>query len=539
MRMTNLFKLTVFGILGIAAACSVSPELEREMDQRAKDVIELRQKAVMPNEQIPDDMIRVKNDIWLGDSSTIEYEGEAVPTYLEAKDGITLISNRPIALFEIGNMISKITGLTVRYAPELEEDSRTSISAADSNQPDMESIGQQWTDSTKMIVNYKGPLSGLLDEVANRFSIWWKYEKNEIYFYKFITKTFVLYTLPTTPDIQSSVTNSSAGEGEDSITAQNGYNPSSVWDEVSATLDTMKTSEGTISMNPGSGTINVTDTPTVIKRVGRYITEMNSRMSKQVAISVKVLQVEVNNDDRFGFDLNATIAASNHLKNTAWQQLGAIDESTSTLSMGLMKGKIDLSATLTGLSKEGNTQIITSGTVTTMNNKVAPIKVMRKERYVKEQSIENNSSGDNDNTTEVEVETDEVNTGFMMAVLPRILGHGRLIIYFNLSLSNIVEMQKIALGNGTAEDAKSGFVQNPITESRGFTQELAMKSGETLVLAGFERVDDETTKVGTGTPDNMLLGGSSEASRSRSILVILLTPVVMESPLDPETRMKD
>ncbi len=537
MRMTNLFKLTVFGIVAIAAACSVSPELDREMEQRTKDTIELRQKAVAPAEQIPDDLIRVKNDIWLGDSSTIEYEGEAVPTYLEAKDGITLISNRPITLFEIGNMISKITGLTVRYAPELEQDDRTSISTADNNQPDIESLGQQWTDSTKMIVNYKGPLSGLLDEVSNRFGIWWKYEKNEVYFYKFITKTFILYTLPTTPTVDASITNS-GGEGEDSVSAQNSYNATSVWDEVNATLETMKTSDGSISMNPGSGTINVTDTPTVIKRIGKYITDMNARMSKQVAISVKVLQVDINNEDGFNFDLGATIAQSNNLKTTSWTQSGALENSTSTLGMGILKGKVDLQATFNGLSKEGNAQIITSGSVTTMNNKAAPIKVMRKQSYIKEQSTTNNGSGDN-NSMEIDVETEDINTGFMMAVLPRVLDHGRLMIYFNLTLSNLVSLEKIPLGSGTEDDAKDGFIQNPITEARGFTQELAMKSGETLVLAGFEQVKDQTEKIGTGKPDNMLLGGSSSADRSRTLLVIMLTPVVIESPLDPESRMRD
>lgn len=67
-------------------------------------------------------MVRVKNDIWLGDTSEIEYDGEPVPSYLEAKDGITLISNRPITLYEIGDMINKITSLKVRYAPQLETD---------------------------------------------------------------------------------------------------------------------------------------------------------------------------------------------------------------------------------------------------------------------------------------------------------------------------------------------------------------------------------------------------------------------------------
>jgi hypothetical protein len=66
-----------------------------------------------------------------------------------------------------------------------------------------------------------------------------------------------------------------------------------------------------------------------------------------------------------------------------------------------------------------------------------------------------------------------------------------------------------------------------------------MKSGETLILAGYERVEDTTDKKGIGTPENMLLGGAQEAKRDRTILVIMLTPVVMESPLSPESRMND
>ena len=65
-----------------------------------------------------------------------------------------------------------------------------------------------------------------------------------------------------------------------------------------------------------------------------------------------------------------------------------------------------------------------------------------------------------------------------------------------------------------------------------------MKSGETLILAGYERVENTIDKKGVGTPENNLLGGSSSAKRDRTILVIMLTPVVLESPLSPESRMK-
>ena len=83
---------------------------------------------------------------------------------------------------------------------------------AKENKPDPETINADWTEPDKMLVSYKGPLSGLLDEIATRFGIWWKYEKGQIYFYKYENRTFVLYSLPTKPSLSVSMGGSSSGE---------------------------------------------------------------------------------------------------------------------------------------------------------------------------------------------------------------------------------------------------------------------------------------------------------------------------------------
>lgn len=535
MRMTNIFKLLTLCILGITVACSVSPEMDREMAQRAKDTLDLKQKAAMPTEPIPDDVVRVKNDIWLGDTSKVEFEGEPIPSYLEKKDGITLISNRPITLYEIGSMISKITSLSVRYAPELEE---TAISQADSNKPSMDEIGTQWTDSTKMIVNYKGPMSGLLDEVTNRFGIWWKYEKGEIYFYKFITKTFVIYSLPTSPTLSVSVGGADAGAS--SISQSSSIEGLDLWSNLESTIQSMISSDANLNIDKASGTINLTSTPTDIRRVAKYINEQNNRVSKQVAISVKVIQLSISNADKYSLDLAATFNKRGSIKQiSAGTHPGDLGDKLSDLTMGISSGSWSVDAAMQALSQEGQTNLVTSGTVTTMNNKPAPIQVVKTQNYISQ--ITKTNSGDSD-TYDVSVETEEIETGFTMSVLPRILDHGRILMFFNLTLSDLLSLDTITVSGGSGEDPSKGdgeTIQNPVIETRGFTQEVAMKSGETLILAGYERVEDSVDKKGVGTPDNMLLGGAQSAEKSRTILVIMLTPVVLESPLSPESRMND
>jgi type II secretory pathway component GspD/PulD (secretin) len=185
-----------------------------------------------------------------------------------------------------------------------------------------------------------------------------------------------------------------------------------------------------------------------------------------------------------------------------------------------------------------------------MNNKVAPVQVTTSENYVKQSSVTTTGSGE-DRDTEVDMQTDTLNYGFSMEILPRILDHGRLIVLFSLTISDLVSMEQFSSNSGSMgsqgndeEDTNSGdkettIVQLPKMQMRGFMQEIAMRSGSTLVLTGFEKVQNATDTAGIGKPKMSLLGGKAYSKDTRDVLVILLTPEVLESPMAPETRMRD
>ena len=523
-------------IMAVMASCSMSTKLDAEIEKEVEVSTTLKEKAKVPTAVAPDDVVRVKNDIWLGDSSTIEYEGAPIPAYLETKDGVTLISNRPISLFEIGDMINKVTSLKVRYATQIEKEIRD---AAKENKPSAKTINADWTVPDKMLLSYQGPLSGLLDEVGSRFGIWWRYEKNEIYFYKYITRTFVLYSLPTKPSLSVNMGGSTDASNATANTSLTSSVEVALWENVEKAITSMIGQDSKLTIDPANGTISLTATPNDVQRVAHYINEQNNRLSRQVAISVKVLQVTLSDKDQYGLNLSA-IFDDNHTKTSILSPSGLSDDITKNLSMTIMPGNFTVSSFIQALSSQNNTTLITSGTVTTLNNKPAPIQVTRKENYISEITKTNSGSSGDSSDYDISTETEEIETGFTLDVLPRILEHGRLLVLFNLTLSDLIELQKVYLNS--SEDAStqdSGqYIQNPIIETRGFTQEVAMKSGESLILSGYERVENEASKTGVGSATNSLLGGTAEASKTRSILVIILTPVVLESPLTPESRMK-
>lgn len=538
MRMNKFVNLALgTAVAALVAACSVSTDLDTTLDREVENTVSLKEKAKAPATPTVTDVVRVNDDIWLGDTSEVEYEGDPVPSYLETPDGVTLISNRPITLYEIGDMLNKITSLSVRYDPTLED---TSKQQADGNAPSLESIGAQWTDSTKMLVSYKGPLSGLLDEVCNRFGIWWKYEKKQIYFYKYITKTFVLYTLPTKPTLSVNVGGSSTdgSAGSSSVSLSNTANID-LWSNIESSIKSMIGKDSQLTMDQSNGTITLTGTPTDIRKVAKFVNEQNIRLSRQVAISVKVLQVNVSDSDQYGLNLGAVFKGKNHITDLGLASAGGLGaEVTNNLSMTILSGQWTLTGAIQALSEQGTTNLITSGTVTTLNNKPAPIQVVKTQNYISE--ITKTNSGSDGSYYDLSTETEEIETGFTLDVLPRILEHGRLMLMFNLTLSDLIELERVDLGSGSSSEGETSgqYIQNPIIETRGFTQEVAMKSGETLILSGYERVENSAKKTGVGSAENSLLGGTATAEKTRSILVILLTPVVLDSPLVPESRMK-
>lgn len=538
MRLNSFGKNSLWAVLfvGLASSCSISTDMDATIEREIKNATALSQKAKVPSKPVAEDVIRVKNDIWLGDSSEIEYDGQPLPANFETKDGVTLISNRPITLYEIGDMINKITSLRISYAGDLDTESRQGAAA---NKPDPQNVNVDWTEPNKMLVSYQGPLSGLLDEIGSRFGIWWKYDKKEIYFYKNITRTFVLYSLPSEPSMNVTVGGSSNSSGASNSLTMTNSAKLEFWKNIENSIKSMIDGKAQISMDSSNGTVAVTANPNDIKKVAKFINEQNVRLSRQVAISVKVLQVNVDDSDKYNLSLKALFSDPAG-GSFGLEGIAGTADSVDNLTMTLLPGNFNIDAAIQALSSQETTNLITSGTITTLNNKPAPIQVVKKQNYISE--ITKTNSGGDSNYYDISTETEEIETGFTMNVLPRILEHGRVMLMFNLTLSDLLSLDKVNLDDGsTIEGSGTGgqYIQNPVIESRGFSQEVAMTSGQSLVLTGYERVENSTLKSGIGSATNSLLGGTANAEKVRSVLVIILTPVVLESPLNPESRMRN
>ena len=537
----------VGGILVLSACNQYVEKTNDKIETTLARAEEYRLRASIPDLPQPVDTVRMENDIWLGNSSVKIMEGDALPAWLEKEDSVTIAIAEQATLPVLAQEITDITGITVRL-----DDLKAEKAVPEEAVP----------------VNYSGKLSGLLNYLSNRYGVWWRYKNGVITFFTKETRVFTVYALPTETSLSSSLSGASMGENSGGGNASSSLSTSAnlaLWDNIEKGVEQVVGDQGELAFSRVTGTVTVTASPFVIQKVASYIATWNEKLSRQVAISVKVLQVSLNNEDNYGLDLQAVFNSNNiaasysspYFIDAAGGTTGA--GAVGLLSMTLLRPSSkwkDTKSIIQAFSTQGKTALVTSSSVTTLNNKVAPVQIATTQNYVKETNVTTSGSG-TDRSTEVDMDTDTLNYGFTMEILPRILDHGRLIVLFSMTLTDLLSLDSFSSNGGYTNnnssttsdeedsseedegDKETTIVQLPKMQMRGFMQEIAMRSGSTLVLTGFEQVNNTIDTAGIGKAKMGLLGGKAYSSNTRDVMVILMTPEVLESPLSPEARMRD
>ena len=522
--------IIVLAFLGIlVSGCANISDVEATVARDHEIINAALDKSNLPTAPKNLDIIRMRDDIWIGDTSLRHKGGDLLPKQFERSDGITVVGNRAFNFFEVIKKIGDLTRIPIRYSEEVLE----FVGEDDSSEEDFsQSVGIPFEAPNTMVLSYTGPLSELLDRVALRFNTWWRYEEGELFFFRTETKTFTVYALPSSNRVSSAVSSSGGGGGGASV-QQSAEATLESWTKIKDTLQAIVLKSGTFVVDETSGTITVTTTPTNMIEVTKFINEQNQRLSRQIAINIKLLQVDISNTSRFGLDLKAAFRYQDPtgLTTTFTGPFTVNDPIGVNMAIVGATGKHwerwnDSTAIIDALATQGNVSLLTTSTVTTLNNKPAPIQVSRTQSYVRNITSTIRDSG---SSKDVSIEPADMELGLTIGVLPRILDHGRVLLMFSMNLIELLNLEEFTTQDST--------VQLPTIETRGFSQEIAMLSGSTLVLTGFEKVENNASKRGLGKPDFQLLGGTNSASNKKNVLVVLITPEVLESPLSPESRV--
>jgi type IVB pilus formation R64 PilN family outer membrane protein len=480
--------------------------------------------------------------------------------------GIVMSSTQPLGIGDVANYISQITNLPVMLAPDVYLSTTSGGQSGQGQSPAGQvnsALGGQQSGSqaqgAAMLVNYAGPLSGLLDEVGTRFDVSWKYENGSVDIFRNVTHTWTVSALPAALSLSSVVgssnalqASSSGGGGTSGGSTSSGgslqgtstQNASStislaIWQDIIANLQQIVAGTGTVTATQSTGTVTISAPPSVIGTAQEWIAEQNKRLEKMVAVNVQVLSVTDVTSDNDELNLNTVFAALSHsgayalnIGNAGAQTASSAASSLSTSTPGLAFGVLSptsgvsgSSAVATALSTLGKVNTVYNTAVSTLNGIPAPLQVSNTQGYL--QSITTTDTGGTTNAVQTELTPGTVTTGYSMVVLPRVDNDdNQILLQFSIAISALAGSN----GGFTTYTSNGESIQLPDVNSQDFVQQANVPSGSTLVLTGYNQLQDSSTYTGSGSPFNFFLGGGVQASRSKAIIVILLTPVVLDNP---------
>ena len=466
--------------------------------------------------------------------STLLEHRNNLPARFETDTGVTIMLGTPVTLQILANDINSITGIPVKIDGQIDpEKLKRTVEVA-----------------------YTGSLSGLLSQIATDLDLLWYYENGSVVFYETETQTYTLYALGTDVSYQSSVQT----EDGNRVSLESNLKE---WDEIEEAINSIingaRNAQFTVSRS--LGTITVTASPSILSRVSSYIERQNKRLSQLVTIDVKVLQVSLSNESAFGLNLAAAVNSASGLNIVATPSTPTItgastmnvavlsnalsaktgmthldaagevvagaytDDQINNGSMARMAGS---NALIQALAKQGKVSLVTNVGVTTRNNRVAPVSNTKTTGYIKRLESRNFTTVESST-----VDQDDLETGFSMQLLPNVLENGKILLLFKMSVRELLKMDTQVIGG------EDGFtLQLPEVEERSFMQEVIMESGQMLVVSGFERQSNNDTRYGLGDADFMALSGSRDTKASREVLVVILTPQVLVSPMDAERNIQ-
>ena len=303
-------------------------------------------------------------------------------------------------------------------------------------------------------------------------------------------------------------------------------------------------------INENAGLITVTATPSQLKRVEKYIAEMQRRLKKQVIIDVSIIAVDLNNEYKQGvdwskFELGFNSYIGNQGSNTGssaiWTNKGnsLSDGFGRTLNIAANLN-FSLDGMINFLETNGKTKVVSSPKVTTLNNQQALISVGDNINYRVMEETDNGSNNNNNNRLTTTYKQYSVFIGILLNLLPEVSDNNKIMLRINPSLSSFKYAEDDTRSQNTAIREIA-----PDTVQKKLSTVVQVNSGDTIILGGL--IGQTKDKQNTAVPllaDIPLIGSVFKSTRDgvrTTELIFVITPRVvdLEDPKPVQQSLKD
>ncbi|MDD2748860.1 MAG: hypothetical protein PHX24_02125 [Acidithiobacillus sp.] len=503
-------------------------------------------------------------------------QGEQVPSLF-----IHLATSQPLTLSELATQITQMTGIPVHIASQVKGflDGNNGTGSTGSALPSlpgqpagftgMPILPDESSNKNSLSIKWKGKLSGLLNLVAARTGTYWKYEDGGVRFFLTETRAFSVNALPGSTSMTANITNSGtngasggsgASSGSTGSTSQSATMSStldiykSIVNGINTVLIQSKSAGGggtnlqiptSVSANQSTGQILVTATPPELRAVEAYMRTINQQMEKNVLIDVHVYSVQLDHANDYGLNLNAAFnsianrygisvsgpaaisppagMSPSSMANLAAVILGPVDgngfyaaNNSSDLANGSQYANGSGSAAAQNtplvaqaLATQGDVSLVTSGSIIALNGQPTPLQVAKQVSYLASTSTTQTANIG----SSTQLTPGQFTTGFSGTFLPLVRGK-HILLEYTINLTQNNGLQTFTSGGST--------IELPNLSTQAFVQRVSLKSGQTLVLSGFEDKSSAINHNGVGSAHFWGLGGGANAESNRTALVVVI-----------------
>ena len=429
---------------------------------------------------------------------------------LRALGEIRLRSTTPLGLPQILNRLSDLSGLQflILVGPEsrvVAPDGSARAAAGSGSitaQPTVEPLTGGL--DARYRPDHRGTLPELLDEIAARYGLSWRYDGTSVILRQFTVRTYRVAVLPSRTEYSATVGTAGTSGSID------------LPDEIHSAVRSLAGPEAIVSFGRASGQFTITARPDNQRLVANYIRELNGFLGHQVAFDVNVLTVTLSEEEGVGVDIDL-FAGQEDGDSVRWTGRHGISGSSGTVNVGVLSGDVDLKAFIGALGRRGRVSVETRTGATTSNNRLVPVQVVSETAYAKRVASVEGPEG----TARTTIEPGTLTTGFELHLLPRVVPGGNILLRYSISLSDLNELVEFTSDRQT--------IQLPRVSTTSFEQQAIIGDNQTLVLMGFERSRRSHDRSASGGFP-ALFGGREAAASDRIATVLMIRPRILQQP---------
>jgi MSHA biogenesis protein MshL len=330
------------------------------------------------------------------------------------------------------------------------------------------------------------------------------------------------------------------------------------WADLQTTLHAIVGEGGgrQIVVNPQTGTVLAKAMPDELRSVGDYLEQIHKSASREVVLEAKIIEVTLNDGFQAGVNWAAvqqvngntftggqlsgggqldknppltgpaggrdiTLGPGNPITSLPTQTIGA------AFAIALDIG--DFNAFVELLQVQGDTRVLSSPRVATLNNQKAVIKAGTDEFFVTD--VSSNTVTGTAASTSRNVTLTPFFSGIALDVTPQISASGEVILHIHPTVSDVTDQTKEITVSGETDQLPLAF-----SEVRESDSVVKAKSGQIIAIGGLMRNTSNKRRFATpvlgSIPGLKKLFGSSQELETKTELVILLRPIVVDSDDD-------